>query len=142
MNARWNFPRFSRTAAALALAFPLGALAADRTSGASLTVTVLPDRYLAADVSFPDLDALERLVAPMNPSLVRLEACGSGAADALLAAAERFHAIRLELDVIAANAPACAASPLRAVQVSQLAGTVPVRAAPRSSAAYWQRVMP
>lgn len=142
MNARSNFSRFSRTAVALAFALPLGAFAADRTSGASLTVSVLPDRYLAAGVSFPDLDALERLVAPMNPSLVRLEACGSAAADALLAAAERFHAIRLELDVIAANAPACAAAPLRAVQVSQLAGPVPVPAAPRASERYWQRVMP
>jgi hypothetical protein len=142
MNARPNISRFSRTAVALALALPLGAFAADRTSGASLTVSVLPDRYLAAGVSFPDLDALEKLVAPMNPSLVRLEACGGGAADALLAAAERFQAIRLELDVIAPGAPACTAAPLRAVQVSQLAGPVPVGAAPRSSAAYWQRVMP
>jgi hypothetical protein len=142
MTARSTASRFSLAAAALACAFPLAGLAAERTSGASLTVTVLPDRYLAAGVAFPDLDALDRLVAPMNPSLVRLEACGSGAAAALLAAAERFQASRLELDVIDASAPACAASPLRAVQVSQLTGPVPVPAAPRSSERYWQRVTP
>lgn len=142
MNARSNFPRFSRTAVALALALPLGAFAADRTSGASLTVSVLPDRYLAAGVSFPDLDALEKLVAPMNPSRVRLEACGGGAAEALLAAAERFQASRLELDVIAPSAPACTAAPVRAVQVSQLGGPIPAGAVPVRSERYWQNVMP
>jgi hypothetical protein len=142
MNARSNLSRFTRAAVALAFALPLGGIAAERTSGATLTVTVLPDRYLAADVSFPDLAALERLVTPMNPSLVRLEACGSAAADALLAAAEHFQTIRLELDVIAPNAPACAAVPLRAVQVSQLGGTIPVGAVPARSARYWQNVMP
>jgi hypothetical protein len=144
MRARSIASRFSRTAVAgaLVLAFPLTGLAADRTSGATLTVTVLPDRYAAADVSFLDLDALEALVSPMNPSLVRLDACGPGSARALLAAAERFHASRLELNVLAATDPACAAAPVHAIQVSQAAGPVPVGAAAPSSERYWQRVMP
>lgn len=78
----------------------------------------------------------------MNPSLVRLEACGSAATDALLAAAERFQASRLELDVIAPNAPACAAVPARAVQVSQLGGAIPAGAVRVRSERYWQNVMP
>jgi hypothetical protein len=136
--------RFFRTtvAAALALALPLAGLAQDRTSGAILTVTALPDRYIAADVSFPDLDALEALVKPMNPTLVRIAACGSASARAFLAAVERLHYSRLELDVLAANAPACAAAPVRAIQVSQLAGPIPVRAASVPSDRYWQNVMP
>lgn len=136
--------RFSRTvvAAALALALPLTGLALDRTSGATLIVTVFADRYVAADVQFPDLDALEALVSPMNPSLVRLEACGPDAATALLAAAERFRDSNLEMRVLAVAEPACIAASAGTVRVIQLAGPVPSRAADTPSDRYWQSVMP
>jgi hypothetical protein len=144
MNARSNLSRFTRAAVAgaLALALPLAGLAADRTSGASLTVTVHPDRYVAAGVSFPNLEALDALVKPMNPSLVRLEACGPASAEAFLAAAERYRDSRQELDVLAATAPACTAVAVRAVQVSQLGSTIPVGAVRVRSERYWQNVMP
>lgn len=144
MPARSIASRLSRTAVAgaLALALPLTGLAADRTSGATLTVTVHADRYVAAGVSFLDLDALDALAKPMNSSLVRLEACGPASASAFLAAVERYRDSRLELDVLAPTAPACAAVPMRAIQVSQAAGPVPVAAAAPSSDRYWQRVMP
>ncbi|HSD44626.1 MAG TPA: hypothetical protein VLD36_22520 [Burkholderiales bacterium] len=144
MDARSVVSRFCHTAAAGALAFvvPLSGFALDRTSGAILTITVHPDRYDAAGVSFPDLDALEALVKPMRPSLVRLGACGRGSTDALLAAAERFEGSRLEIDVLAATAPGCAAAPARMVRVSQVLGPVPAGAASARPDRYWQRVMP
>jgi hypothetical protein len=144
MPARPIVSRFARAAVAGALAFalPFAGVARERTSGATLTVTVLADRYLAANVSFASLDALTALVQPMNPSLVRLEACGPASATALLAAAERLRDSRLELSVLAESAPACAAVPLRAVQVSQVAGTVPVGAASVPTERYWRSVMP
>lgn len=144
MRARSVASRLSRTATAgaLALAFPLAGLAADRTSGATLTVTVHADHYVAAGVSFLELDALDALVKPANPSLVRLEACGPGSARAFLAAAERYGDSRLELNVLAATEPACTAVPMRAIQVSQAAGAVPVGGSAPTSDRYWQRVMP
>jgi hypothetical protein len=142
MPARPIVSRFARAAVAGALALPFAGLAQERTSGATLIVTVFADRYVAANVSFPSLDALTALVQPMNPSLVRLEACGPASATALLAAAERLRDSRLELSVLAESAPACAAVPLRAVQVSQVAGTVPVGAASVPTERYWRSVMP
>jgi hypothetical protein len=143
MRARSIASRFSRVtvAGALALALPLPGLAADRTSGATLAVTAHADRYVAAGVSFLDLDTLDALVKPMNASLVRLEACGPASARAFLAAAERYRDVRLELDVLAPTAPECTAVPARAIQVSQAAGPLPVRVAVPSDR-YWQGVMP
>jgi len=143
MDARSTVSRISRTAVALALAFPLAALAADRTSGATLSVTVFPDRYLAADVPFVDLDALNALVAPMNPSVLRLDGCGPESANALLAAAERFRGSHLELRMLtAAEGPCSAAATVSAVRVSQAGGAVPARAAYRPTDRYWRNVMP
>lgn len=143
MNARSTVSRISRTAAALALALPLAALAADRMSGATLSVTVFPDRYMAADVPFVDLDALNALVAPMNPSVLRLDGCGPESANALLAAAERFRGSYLELRMLAAAEGSCSASaPVSALRVSQAGGAVPARAAHRPTERYWQDVMP
>jgi len=143
MDARSTVSRISRTAAALALAFPLAALAADRTSGATLSVTVFPDRYVAANVPFVDLDALNALVAPMNPSVLQLDGCGPESANALLAAAERFRGSYLELRMLAAAEGSCSASAtVSAVRVSQAGGAVPARAAYRPTDRYWQSVMP
>ncbi len=102
MHARSNASRFTRTAVAFALAFPLAALAADRTSGATLSVSVFSDRYVAVGVPFVDLDALSALVAPTNPSVLQLDGCGAESASALLAAAERFRDSYLELRMLAA----------------------------------------
>lgn len=136
--------RFFRTAVvgALALGLSSAGFAIERTTGVSLTVTVLADRYLAAGVSFPDLETLDALVSPMNASLVRLEACGPAAADALLAAADRLSYAPLLLSVLAPTAPQCAAAPLRAVQVSQVGGPIPVGAARAPADRYWRSVMP
>jgi hypothetical protein len=143
MDARSTASRISRTAAALALALPLAALAADRTSGATLAVTVFPDRYVAAGVPFVDLDALNALVAPMNPSVLQLDGCGPESAGALLAAAERFRGSYLELRMLAAAEGSCsAAATVSAVRVSQAGGAVPARAAYRPTDRYWQSVMP
>jgi hypothetical protein len=145
MPARSIVSRFSRTAVAgaLVLAFPLGGLALDRTSGATLTVTVFADRYIASDVAFVDLDALDALVQPMNPSVLRLDGSGPESANALLVAAERFHGAYLEIGVLAATDRACTAAASKgALRVSQVGRALPVRGADVPSDRYWRSVMP
>jgi hypothetical protein len=144
MNAGFAASRLSRAglAAALALSVPLSTLAAERTSGATLEVAVFPDGYVTAGVSFRDLDTLAPLVEAMNLSLLRLDACGPAAARALLAAAERFHTVRLDLRMLGASEPLCSESSPHAVRVSQAAGPAPVPAAHHVSEKYWRRVMP
>ena len=146
MNSRSIVSHLNRVsvAAALALVFPLAGLAQDRTSGATLSVTVFPDRYVSAGVPFVGLDALAALVAPSNPSVLQLDACGAESANALLAAAERFRGSYQAIRVLAAAAdPACtAAVTLGAVRVSQAGGALPVRAADVPTDRYWRSVMP
>jgi hypothetical protein len=130
-------------AAGLALAFPLQGLALDRTSGATLTVTVFADRFVAADVAFADLNALDALVQPANPTVLRLDGCGPASANALLAAAERFRGSYLEIRVLAETDRGCtAAAPEGAVRVSQAGTAVPLRAGHAPTDAYWRSVMP
>jgi hypothetical protein len=142
------YPIVSRTArliiaAGLTLVFPLSGLALDRTSGATLTVTVFADQYIADDVAFADLDALNALVQPANPTVLRLDGCGPASADALLAAAERFRGSYLEIRVLAGTERACtAAAPEGAVRVSQVGRAVPLRAGHAPTDAYWRSVMP
>ena len=145
MNTHSIVSRITRLgiAAGLTFAIPLTGLAVERTSGATLTVTILPDRYFAADVTFVDLDALDALVAPANPSVLQLEACGPHAASALLAAAERYRGRYLELRVLAETERDCpAAMSEGAVRVSQAGGAVTARAAAVPTERYWQSVMP
>jgi hypothetical protein len=143
MDARSTVSRFSRTAVALALAFPLAALSADRTSGATLAVTVFPDRYVAVGVPFVDLDALSALVAPTNPSVLQLDGCGSDSASALLAAAERFRGSYLELRMLAAAEGSCsAAATVSAIRVSQAGRAISAGSAPAPTDRYWRSVMP
>lgn len=144
MPAQALASRFFRTAVvgALALGLSPAGFAIERTTGVSITVTVLADRYLAAGVSFPDLETLDALVRPMNAHLVRLEACGPAASDALLAAADHLSYAPLVLNVLPPTAPQCAAAPVRAVQVSQAGGPIPVGAARIPSDRYWRSVMP
>ena len=130
-------------AAGLTLVLPPSGLALDRTSGATLTVTVFADQYIAADVAFADLDALSALVQPANPTVLRLDGCGPASADALLAAAERFRPSYLEIRVLAGTERACtAAAPAGAVRVSQAGRAVPLRAGHAPTDAYWRSVMP
>ena len=130
-------------AAGIALVFPLSGLALDRTSGATLTITVLADRYIAADVTFADLDALNALVQPANPTVLRLDGCGPASANALLAAAERFRGSYLEIRVLAETERVCIAStPEGAVRVSQAGRAVPLRVGHAPTDAYWRSVMP
>ena len=130
-------------ATGIALVFPLSGLALDRTSGATLTITVLADRYIAADVAFADIDALNALVQPANPTVLRLDGCGPASANALLAAAERFRGSYLEIRVLAETERACtAAAPEGAVRVSQAGRAVPLRAGHAPTDAYWRSVMP
>lgn len=130
--------------AGLGLALPLAGLAVDRTSGATLTVTVLADRYVAADVAFADLDALDALVQPVNPTVLQLDGCGRASANALLAAVERYGKRYLEIRVLAdAERPCAAAAAIDgAVRVTQATGAVPVRGAYFLSEGYWRNVMP
>lgn len=130
-------------AAGLTLVLPLSGLALDRTSGATLTVTVFADRYIADDVAFADLDALNALVQPANPTVLRLDGCGPASANALLAAAERFRGSYLEIRVLAGTERACtAAAPEGAVRVSQVGMAVPLRVGYAPTDAYWRSVMP
>jgi hypothetical protein len=130
-------------AAGLMLAFPLSGLALDRTSGATLTVTVFADQYIAADVAFADLDELNALVQPANPTVLRLDGCGPASANALLAAAERFRGSYLEIRVLAGTERACtAAAPAGAVRLSHAGSAVPLRAGNAPTDAYWRSVMP
>jgi hypothetical protein len=130
-------------AAGLTLVLPLSGLALDRTSGATLTVTVFADQYIAADVAFADLDALSALVQPANPTVLRLDGCGPASANALLAAAERFRGSYLEIRVLAETERVCtAAAPEGAVRVSQAGRAVPLRAGHAPTDAYWRSVMP
>lgn len=145
MNVRSIVSRANRlsVAAGLALVFPLAGLAHDRTSGATLEVTAFADRFVSAGVPFVDLDGLAALVQPANPTVLRLDGCGSESANALLVAAERFKGSHLEIRMLAATEPACAtAASLGAVRVSQAGGGVPVRAAYVPSERYWRSVMP
>jgi hypothetical protein len=77
--------------ALIALIGTHGAIAQPRTSGATLVVTVLADRYLSEGVAFADLDALAALVEPTRPTWLVLGHCDSAAASPLLTAAERFR---------------------------------------------------
>lgn len=131
-------------AAALALlaagvAPPAGAT----TSGTVLEVTVLPDRYLTAEVAFTDLDALQALVEAARPALLKLDACGGDAVRPTLAAAERLRDYRLALRLLPDTDAACTASAgARIVQASQVAPPRrPARPGPTGEA-YWQTVMP
>jgi hypothetical protein len=145
MDVRSIASRWSRTAAAgaLALALPLAGFAADRTSGATLTVTAFPDRYVSVGVPFVDLDALDALVNPALPSVLQLDGCGPESANALLAAAERYRGTYLEIRMLAGSERACtAAATVSAVRVSQAGGAIPTRAAPAPTDRYWRSVMP
>jgi hypothetical protein len=145
MSAQSIVTRMTRlaVAAGLGLVVPLAGLALDRTSGATLTVTVLPDRYVAADVPFVGLAALDALVKPMNPSVLRLDGCGAESVNALLAAAERYRGAYLEIRLLAVAEQACtAAATVSAVRVSQVGGAVPARGADAPSDRYWRSVMP
>lgn len=130
-------------AAGLGLAVSLSGLAGDRGSGATLTVAIFADRFVAAEVPFADLDALDALIKPVNPSLLRLLACGPASTDALLAAAARYRDSPLALGVLAADEADCVAAASIGSRPVLLAGTAaPVRSAPIPNQAYWQSVMP
>lgn len=145
MPARSIVSRFSRTAVAgaLALAFPLAGLAGERTSGATLTITVFADRYMAAGVPFADLDRLDALVQPMNSSVLQLEGCGPESATALLDAVERYRGAYLEIRMLTEGEQECTAAPAEgAIRVSQVGRTVPARRADVPTDRYWQSVLP
>lgn len=130
-------------AAGLGLVVSLSGLAGDRGSGATLTVAVFADRYVAAEVPFADFDALDALVKPVNPSLLRLLACGPGSTDALLAAAERYRDSPLALGVLGAEEADCVAAASIGSRPVLLAGTAtPDRLTSKPNPAYWQSVMP
>lgn len=130
-------------AAGLGLAISLSGLARDRGSGATLIVAVFADRYVTVEVPFADLEALDALVKPVNPSLLRLLACGPGSNDALLAAAERYRDTPLAIRVLAAEEADCIAAAAVGPRRVLLAGTAaPVRSAPIPNLSYWQTVMP
>jgi hypothetical protein len=145
MPARSIVSRFSRTAVAgaLALAFPLAGLAGERTSGATLTITLFADRYMAAGVPFADLDRLDALVQPMNSSVLQLEGCGPESAGALLAAAERYRGAYLEIRMLTEGERGCNATPAEgAVRVSQIGSAVSPRRPDVPTDRYWQSVIP
>jgi hypothetical protein len=142
-NTRSIVSRFSRIAVASAFALPLAGLAADRSSGATISVTAFPDRYVAVGVPFVDLDALDALVNPARPSVLQLAGCGPESAGALLAAAERYRGAYLEIRMLDGTERACtAAATVSAVRVSQAGGALPARAAPAPTDRYWRSVMP
>jgi hypothetical protein len=145
MYARAILSPSSRAAviAGLAVILPLSGLALARTSGATLSVTVFPDRFISAGVPFVGLDALEALVAPANPSVLRLDACGPESANALLAAAERFRDRYQEIRVLAVTDATCAAvAGIGVVRVSQVGDSMPTGAVSAPTRRYWQRVLP
>jgi hypothetical protein len=94
-------------------------------------------------VAFVDLEALDALVQPMNPTVLRLDGCGPASANALLAAAERFRGSYLEIRVLAETEGACTAVATEgAVRVSQVGTAEPIRRAYAPTDGYWRSVMP
>jgi hypothetical protein len=96
------------------------------TPGASLVVTVLPDRFFVDNQVTDDLNTLESEVRSSGAKAIVLTACGPGTARPQLAAAQRLSDLYLELIVAAPDSSEClaAASP-RSVPVSQRIGLRP-----------------
>lgn len=94
--------------------------------GAHAVVTVLSDRFVVGNQVTDDLNALESEVRLTGAKAIVLAACGPGTARPLLAAAQRFSDLYLELIVAAPDSSEClaAASP-RSVPVSQRIGLRP-----------------
>jgi hypothetical protein len=111
------------------------------SGGATLDVVATTDGYLTAPTRFPDLQALGALVDPASPGLLRLAACGTEAAGALLAAAEQFRSHPQELQLLSPDDARCRRSAdaptIRSDQL-RLTGPGPVL----RGAAYWRDVAP
>ena len=94
--------------------------------GASVVVTVLPDRFVVDNQVTDDLNTLESEVRSSGAKAIVLTACGPGTARPQLAAAQRLSDLYLELIVAAPDSSECllATSP-RSVPVSKRIGLRP-----------------
>jgi hypothetical protein len=118
-----------------------GAIAQTRTSGATLVVTVLADRYVSEGAVFKDLETLASLVEPTRPTWLVLEYCDSTAPRSLLTAAERFR--DSPLHIVPADAAHCVgAAPVRAVLLAQAGVVAPVRPSAGPDLRYWGQMTP
>lgn len=94
--------------------------------GASVVVTVLPDRFVVDNQVTDDLNTLESEVRSSGAKAIVLTACGPGTARPQLAAAQRLSDLYLELIVAAPDSSEClAAANPRSVSVSQRIGMRP-----------------
>jgi len=112
MNTYAVLSRCRRNIAAtgLALILPLPGLALDIVPPEALSVTVFPDRYVAAGKPFSDLAALEAWAKPIRIRVLWLDSCGPASTRQLLAAVERFHRVYVDgvqIRTFAAAEPAC-----------------------------------
>jgi hypothetical protein len=142
MSAHFTVSHLSRTAlaASLVLTFPLAGVAQNPVSEETLSIAIFSDRYIVAGRQFSGLKALQR---GLNPSNLRLDGCDQASAARLLAMVERFQHAYLEIGVLGAGDPRCAAAaaahPNRASDA-----TMQVPASERNQAVdpYWRSVMP
>ncbi|MEO8186945.1 MAG: hypothetical protein ABI580_06225 [Burkholderiaceae bacterium] len=77
----------------LAFLSSLSANARDIAQPEAVSVTVFPDRYVSAGMSFSNVEALAVWARPIAGRLLWLDACGAGSTGRLLAAVERFHTL-------------------------------------------------
>lgn len=105
---RGTSPSITRAAWAVAAAAALCPLDAPAQPGAAdATVLVHATHWQWSGRAFDDLDVLAAAILPRTPRSVALRDCGAGAARPLLAAAERFRHLELELAAGDAEAGEC-----------------------------------
>ena len=97
-------------AGGLALVIPLSANAVDTVPETVVQVKVLPAYYSLNKQRLGDVVALEALLGPAYDRVVRLDNCGPGTTQALLAAVAALHGVRtavIEIYTLPESDPEC-----------------------------------
>lgn len=122
----------------LAVVLPLEAYA----MRPSLTVTVLPDRYVVDGSTFRSLGALETHIQAIGPRRIVVRACGAAATFGWKAAVHRFRGEPLELQVLEPDHRDCSAPQFRATGMHQQVRHYAADVDGEAVDLYWRELMP
>jgi len=108
---------------------------------AEVLVVAQRNQYIVGSTAYKGLNALEDAVRAARPTVVQLDACGTGASRSLQAAAHRLNDLALEIRVLDESATACRISAVSMpVGQGSVAGISDIDEF--AVARYWQQVAP
>ena len=141
MKTRISASQASLQSGAGVLLLMMAAASAAGPSARHTQVAVHPHACVTGQRTYSDLDAVVAAVRASGAPPVAVTACGSASVPAWLATVQRLSDFRLEIDVLDALAPACAA-PAGPVRVSQGTGASLAGIDPAAVERYWRQVQP